>query len=477
MSNKKQNDATLEKKEENLADKLFYKKKNYFEESDDKDIDKCYKFADEYKNFINISKTERETCRNAVEIVKQAGFKEFKFGDKLKVGDKRYYVNRDKSIAVFKIGKNNLEEHGIKILGAHIDSPRIDLKQNPMYEDSGFCFFKTHYYGGIKKYQWTTIPLALHGTIIRKDGTSVNIVIGEDENDPIFYINDLLPHLGQEQMMSNGYKIITGEQLNLVIGGKAYKGEKIKDKIKLNVLAILNEKYGILEEDFLSSELCAVPAYKARDIGFDRAFIGGYGHDDKSCAYPALRAILDTKSDDTILTLLVDKEEIGSEGNTGMKSKVYEDLMDEISESLKCTPRKVRAKSKCLSADVTSCFDPNFPNVYERMNASMISCGASINKFTGSGGKSSANDASAEFMGEIRKIFRDTDVIYQTSELGKVDLGGGGTIAKYVAQLNIDTIDIGVPVISMHAPYELISKADLYNTYKAFCCFVNKPFA
>lgn len=459
--------------EQSLADKLFYRKKNYFEEADDKEIENCYAFAEDYKKFIDISKTERETCQNAVEIAVKAGFKEFKFGDKLKVGDKRYYVNRNKSVAIFKIGKNNLEEHGIKILGAHIDSPRIDLKQNPMYEDSGFCFFKTHYYGGIKKYQWTTIPLALHGTIIKKDGSSVNVSIGEDENDPIFYINDLLPHLGQEQMMNNGYKIITGEQLNLVIGGKAYNDKKVKDKIKLNILAILNEKYGVLEEDFLSSELCAVPAFKSRDIGFDRAFIGAYGHDDKSCAYPALRAIIDAKTNDTVLTLLVDKEEIGSEGNTGMKSRIYEDLMDEICESLKCLPRKVRAKSKCLSADVTSCFDPNFPNVYEKMNASLISCGTSINKFTGSGGKSSANDASAEFMSEVRKIFLDNNIIYQTSELGKVDLGGGGTIAKYVAELNIDTIDIGVPVISMHAPYELISKGDLYSTYKAFCSFIS----
>ena len=459
--------------EQSLADKLFYRKKNYFEEADNKEIENCYAFAEDYKKFIDISKTERETCQNAVEIAVKAGFKEFKFGDKLKVGDKRYYVNRNKSVAIFKIGKNNLEEHGIKILGAHIDSPRIDLKQNPMYEDSGFCFFKTHYYGGIKKYQWTTIPLALHGTIIKKDGSSVNVSIGEDENDPIFYINDLLPHLGQEQMMNNGYKIITGEQLNLVIGGKAYNDKKVKDKIKLNILAILNEKYGVLEEDFLSSELCAVPAFKSRDIGFDRAFIGAYGHDDKSCAYPALRAIIDAKTNDTVLTLLVDKEEIGSEGNTGMKSRIYEDLMDEICESLKCLPRKVRAKSKCLSADVTSCFDPNFPNVYEKMNASLISCGTSINKFTGSGGKSSANDASAEFMSEVRKIFLDNNIIYQTSELGKVDLGGGGTIAKYVAELNIDTIDIGVPVISMHAPYELISKGDLYSTYKAFCSFIS----
>ena len=318
--------------EQNLADKLFYRKKNYFEEADDKEIEKCYAFAEDYKKFIDISKTERETCQNAVEIAVKAGFKEFKFGDKLKVGDKRYYVNRNKSVAIFKIGKNNLEEHGIKILGAHIDSPRIDLKQNPMYEDSGFCFFKTHYYGGIKKYQWTTIPLALHGTIIKKDGSSVNVSIGEDENDPIFYINDLLPHLGQEQMMNNGYKIITGEQLNLVIGGKAYNDKKVKDKIKLNILAILNEKYGVLEEDFLSSELCAVPAFKSRDIGFDRAFIGAYGHDDKSCAYPALRAIIDAKTNDTVLTLLVDKEEIGSEGNTGMKSRIYEDLMEAVTQ-------------------------------------------------------------------------------------------------------------------------------------------------
>ena len=459
-------------KGQKLAKELAYEKKNYFSKAKQEELNNCFSFAEDYKKFLNNSKTEREACKFSVDLLKQNGFTEFQFGDKLKVGDKKYFVNRDKSVVAFRIGKNNLEEHGIKILGAHIDSPRIDLKQNPVYEQDGFCLFKTHYYGGIKKYQWATIPLALHGMVVLNDGKKVEIKIGEDENDPIFYISDLLPHLGTKQMSLKGNEIITGEQLNIIAGGMPYADEEVRSKIKLNVLNILNEKYGIKEEDFMSSELCAVPAYKAKDIGFDRVFIGAYGHDDKSCAYPALRAILDTKSNDTVMTILVDKEEIGSEGNTGMKSKVYEDLIDEIAEAFKCNKRKVRSKSRCLSADVTSCFDPTFPDVYEKFNSAKISCGVCINKFTGAGGKSGANDASAELMGEIRQIFAKAKIVWQAAELGVVDLGGGGTIAKFVASLNIDTVDIGVPVISMHAPYELISKADLYTCYQAFCAFV-----
>lgn len=460
-----------------LLKELFYEKRNFFLTASEKEIAQCFSFAEDYKSFLNKSKTEREACQTAVQIAKNNGFKEFRFGDKLKVGDKRFFVNRDKSVVVFKIGKNNLEDKGIKILGAHIDSPRIDLKQNPVYEQDGFCLFKTHYYGGIKKYQWTTIPLALHGVVVLKDGKRVYVSVGEDENDPIFYITDLLPHLGAKQMALNGENIITGEQLNVIVGGMPFNDDKVLNKIKLNILKILNDKYGICEEDFLSSELSVVPAFKAKDIGLDRVFIGAYGHDDKSCAYPALMATINSKSDDTIMALLVDKEEVGSEGNTGMKSKVYEDLIDEIAISFNCNIRKVRANSRCLSADVTSCYDPTFANsfdatIFEKSNSAIISCGACINKFTGARGKSGANDASCELVGEIRKAFLKDNVVWQTAELGAVDIGGGGTIAKFVASLNIDTIDIGVPVISMHAPYELISKGDLYSTYKAFSAFL-----
>lgn len=451
---------------------LTYKKKNYFEEASENEIKNIFDYAEGYKAFLDASKTEREACAYAVKAAQKKGFTEFKFGDKLKAGDKKYFINRNKSVVVFRVGNRNPETDGLRIIASHIDAPRIDIKQNPLYEDSGMCFLKTHYYGGIKKYQWTAIPLALHGTVVLKDGSQKDICIGENESDPVFYINDLLPHLGGEQMTKSAAKVIGGEQLNVLVGGMPYADKEITEKIKLNVLSILNEKYGMCEEDFLSCELCAVPAMKARDVGLDRALIGAYGHDDRVCAYPALTAVLDGNSEHTVLAMLVDKEEIGSEGTTGMQCKVYEDVMEEISLSLGANFRKVRALSKCLSSDVTAAYDPNFAEVYEKMNAAMISCGTCMNKFTGSRGKSGSNDASAEFVGEIRKAFAQDGVVWQTAELGKVDAGGGGTVAMYIAKLNIDTVDLGVPVISMHAPYELISKADLYSTYKAFLAFM-----
>ena len=447
---------------------LTYKKKNFYEEANKNEIKKCFRFAEEYKNFLDSSKTEREACKNIVEMAKKEGFKEYQFGDKILPHEKRYFINRGKSVVLFRV--NEKLENGLRILGAHIDSPRIDLKSNPMYEDNGFCFLKTHYYGGIKKYQWTTIPLSLHGVVVRRDGTSVEINIGEKEDEPVFYINDLLPHLGQEQMKKTGEKIISGEQLNLVFGGMADGDKDEKEKIKQNVLKILNEKYKITEEDFLSAELSAVPAMKARDVGMDRAFIAGYGHDDRSCAYPAVKALFEAS--DNSMAILVDKEEIGSEGTTGMKCKVYEDLLEEICKNFKANTRLVRANSKCLSADVESCYDPNFADVFEPRNSAIISHGVVVKKFTGTRGKSAGSDASAELVGIVRKIFSDNNIIWQTAELGKVDVGGGGTIAKYVASLNIDTLDVGLPVISMHAPYELISKADLYSAYLAFKAFV-----
>ena len=453
-------------------EELSYRKKNYFEEADEKERKAIFAYAEGYKAFLDAAKTEREACDYSVAAAKKAGFTEYRFGDLLKAGDKKYFVNRGKSIVVFRIGAKNLEEDGMRLIASHIDAPRVDIKQNPVYEDSGICFLKTHYYGGIKKYQWTAIPLALHGVVVLKNGKKIELRVGERAEDPVFYIDDLLPHLGGDQMSGKAGKIIEGEQLNVVVGGLPYPDEDAGDKIKLSVLDHLNEKYGICEEDFLSAELSAVPAFSARDVGFDRALIGAYGHDDRVCAYPALTAVLNCESEHTVLAMLVDKEEIGSEGTTGMQCKVYEDLMEEISIAFGANFRKVRANSKCLSSDVTAAYDPNFAGVYEKMNSAMISCGTAMCKFTGARGKSGSSDASAEFVGEVRKMFEESGVVWQTAELGKVDIGGGGTVAKFLANLNIDTVDLGVPVISMHAPWELISKADLYSNYKAFLAFM-----
>ena len=453
-------------------DELAYEKKNYFTVASKEERKAIFDYAEGYKTFLDNAKTEREACEVAVKMAKDAGFTEYKFGDKLGAGDKKYFVNRGKSVVVFRVGTKNLEEDGFRLIASHIDAPRVDIKQNPLYEDSGMCFLKTHYYGGIKKYQWTTIPLALHGVVVLKNGKKVEIKVGEDPADPVFYIDDLLPHLGAEQMAKGGAKIIEGEQLNVVVGSMPYDDEKVEKKIKLTVLNILNEKYGMCEEDFISAELCAVPAYPARDIGFDRALIGAYGHDDRVCAYPALTAVLNNESEHTVVAMLVDKEEIGSEGNTGMQSRIYSDLLEDICEAMGASFRKTRYVSKCLSSDVTAAYDPNFASVYERMNSAMLACGTCMNKFTGARGKSGSNDANAEFVGEVRAMFESDGVVWQTAELGKVDAGGGGTVAKYLANLNIDTVDLGVPVISMHAPWELISKADLYSNYRAFIAFM-----
>ncbi|MCI8499569.1 MAG: aminopeptidase [Clostridia bacterium] len=459
-------------KGQKLQEKLSYKKTNYFEVASEQERKEIFAYAEGYKAYLDAAKTEREACAVAVEAAKAKGFTEYSFGDALKAGDKKYFVNRGKSVVIFRVGSKNPETDGFRVIASHIDAPRIDIKQNPLYEDAGMCFLKTHYYGGIKKYQWTAIPLALHGAVVRKDGSKIELSIGEKPNDPVFYIDDLLPHLGADQMAAKAGKIIEGEQLNVVVGGLPYADGEVSDKIKLTVLEYLSKQYGMCEEDFLSAELSAVPAYPARDVGFDRALIGAYGHDDRVCAYPAMTALLDGETDHTVLAMLVDKEEIGSEGTTGMQCKVYEDLMEEIALALGANFRKVRAASKCLSSDVTAAYDPNFAGVYEKMNSAMLSCGTAMCKFTGARGKSGSSDASAEFVGEVRKMFEESGVIWQTAELGKVDVGGGGTVAKFLANLNIDTVDLGVPVISMHAPWELISKADLYSNYKAFLAFM-----
>ena len=454
-----------------LKNELFYTKKNVYQLTDEANVKAAFDYAIGYKDYLDNAKTERESVSKAIEIAEKAGFKPYTLGQALKAGDKLYYNNRGKSLFVFTIGSENIE-NGIRISAAHVDSPRLDLKPCPVYEDSGMAFFKTHYYGGIKKYQWVTIPLALHGVVTLKDGTNVEINIGEDENDPLFYINDILPHLGQNQAKKTLGEAIEGEQLNLLAATSPYNTEDEGEQVKLNVLALLNEKYGITEADFLSAELCAVPADKARDIGLDRAAIGSYGHDDRVCAYPALTSVIDNAdSTHTLMCVLADKEEIGSEGASGMQCCIFPDLIDEISKALGADSAVVRANSKCLSADVSAAYDPNFKDAFEKRNTPELSCGVVLIKYTGSRGKGGTNDASAEYIGWLRSVMEKDNVIWQTGELGRIDLGGGGTVAKFIANLNIDTVDLGVPVISMHAPYELISKVDLYETYKAFSAF------
>ena len=456
-----------------MFEKLSYTKKNIFEEASAEKVTKIFDYSVGYMQYLDAAKTEREAVVAAIAMAQAQGYTEYKIGDKISVGDKKYLNHRGKSLVLFSVGSNDIEKEGVRILAAHVDSPRLDLKQVPMYEDSGMGFLKTHYYGGVKKYQWTAIPLALHGVMVKADGECVDVNIGEDDSDPIFYINDLLPHLGQKQAQEPLGSAISGETLNILIGGLPYDDEKVSDKIKLTALSMLYEKYGVTEEDFLSAELSLVPAFKARDIGFDRALVAAYGHDDKVCAYPAVTALLDNKdTKHTVVVVLADKEEIGSVGNTGMQSAVFMDVIDEICDALGKNSRVVRNNSKCLSADVTACYDPNFADVYEKRNSAMISCGTTMSKYTGARGKSSTNDASAEFVGYVRMLFAENGVIWQTAELGKIDAGGGGTVAMYIANQNIETVDLGVPVISMHAPYEVVSKADVYSTYEAFCAFV-----
>ena len=455
-----------------MLDKLSYKKKNVYEEATPEQIKEIYDYSLGYMKYLDDSKTEREATDATIAMAKANGYTEYSFGDKLSVGDKRYFNNKGKSVVLFKVGEDDIEQEGIRIIASHIDSPRIDLKQIPLYEDSGMAFMKTHYYGGVKKYQWTATPLALHGVIVKNDGETVKISLGEEENDPVFYINDLLPHLGAKQAAEPLGSAISGETLNILVGGLPYADEEVTERIKLTVLSILYDEYGITEEDFISAELCLVPAFKARDIGFDRALIGAYGHDDRVCSYPAVTALFDTDTKRSVMVVLADKEEIGSEGVTGMQSDCLVDLIVKVAEAKSADPIVVRSKSMCLSADVTAAFDPNFPDVYEKRNSALVSYGTCMSKFTGARGKSGTNDASAEFVGFIRKLFAENGVIWQTAELGKVDAGGGGTVAKYIAKHNIDTVDLGVPVISMHAPYEVVSKADVYSTYQAFCAFV-----
>lgn len=455
-----------------LQEELLNKKKHACEKLTQEEVREADSFCDGYKEFLFQCKTEREVTAYIESQALKEGFTTFdEFGGQLTPGTKIYQVNRGKAIILAVIGKKSIKE-GVRISAAHIDSPRIDLKQCPVMEDKELAFFKTHYYGGIKKYQWTSIPLSLHGRIMKSDGSFVDVRLGEDANDPKFVITDLLPHLASEQNQRKLNQGIKGEELNVLIGSRPFKDDEVSEKVKLNILSLLNQKYGITEADFLSAELELVPAFTVDDIGFDRSMVGGYGHDDRVCAYPAVQAIFDCSAPEyTCLTVLADKEEVGSDGNTGMKSAYLRYFIEDLARLEGYEGRDVLKNSKCLSADVNAGFDPTFANVYEPNNACFLNHGVVVTKYTGSGGKGGTSDASAEYVSFVRNILDSNNIVWQTGELGKVDIGGGGTVAMYIANLDVDVIDVGVPVLSMHAPYEVVSKIDVFMAYRAFYQF------
>ena len=448
-----------------LRSRLFYEQKNGYDLIDTAERVDAENYCRAYMRFLNECRTEREATDYAIELAKEQGFVEYRPGMALSAGDKVYQSNRGKALMLAVIGEKPLSE-GAVIAGAHIDSPRLDLKQSPLYENEEMAYFKTHCYGGIKKYQWVTIPLELHGVVALKNGETVKVILGREADEPKFVITDLLPHLAQDQMKKTMAEGITGEGLNLLIGSVPYADEG-KDRVKLAIMSLLNDRYGVTEEDFISAELTAVPAFDVCEIGLDRSLIGGYGQDDRVCAFAELQAILDVqKPARTAVCLLCDKEEIGSEGVSGMQSEAFDTFMADLCESQGVALRRCFEKSFCLSADVTAAFDPLYPEVMEKRNASRINYGMGLCKFTGSRGKSGTSDASAELVAYLRRLYAEKKVIWQMAELGKVDQGGGGTIAKFMAKRNIDTIDAGVPVLSMHAPFEVTAKLDCYMTYK-----------
>ncbi len=456
-------------------------KKNAWIKYDDEKVKEVFNFSDKYKSFISTCKTERECVKESIRLAESVGYRNLediiKNNETLKCGDKVYANNKDKNIALFVIGSEPIEK-GLKILGAHIDSPRLDLKQNPLYEESELALLDTHYYGGIKKYQWVTLPLALHGVVAKKDGTVIDICIGEDENDPVVGISDLLVHLAGEQMGKKADKVVEGEDLNVLVGSIPLKEDE-KEAVKANILKILKEKYDFEEEDFLSAEIEIVPAGKARDYGLDRSMIMGYGHDDRVCAYTSLAAMLGVENvDKTCCTLLVDKEEVGSNGATGMHSKFFENVVAELIDRIEgyndLKLRRCLTNSKMLSSDVSAAFDPNYPSVMEKKNSAYFGYGIVFNKYTGARGKSGCNDANAEYMAELRSIMEKHDVSFQTAELGKVDAGGGGTIAYILANYNMEVIDCGVAVQNMHSPWEIVSKVDVYETMKGYAAFLKE---
>lgn len=464
----------------NLENELKFSIPNAWEESDKETESKIMDFADGYKEFISKSKTEREAADNTVELLRENGFISIDECTELNQGDKVYIVNKDKAIAIVIIGKNKITD-GCQILASHIDSPRLDLKAQPVFEDNDalLALFNTHYYGGIKKYQWVSTPLAIHGKIVKENGEAIDVSIGEKSDEPVFAVSDLLPHLSKKKQSDRKMKdVIKGEELNVIIGGKPIDDEDVEEKVKINVLKILNDKYGIKEEDLTSAEIEIVPAGQARDLGFDRSMIGGYGHDDRICAYSSLIAGLDIETPSrTSMILMYDKEEIGSEGNTGANSRFTESVFQQIlAKSLGNYSmedyRIMLENSKGISGDVNPGVNPSFKSVHDLKNAGKMSKGIVITKYTGAGGKYSANDAHAEYVAYIRKIFNENDVCWQTAELGKVDEGGGGTVAKFLANLNLDIVDAGPPLLGMHSPFEIVSKVDLYQTYKAYKAFL-----
>ena len=459
-----------EKKEltrgEQLRRALTYQKKNGYDRLQTGELEAIEAYCSGYKQFLDGGKTEREGVDRTIALAETAGFRPYVRGMELKPGDKVYQSNRGKAVMLAVIGRKDLDQ-GVNIGAAHIDSPRLDLKQNPVYEADELAFFKTHYYGGIRKYQWVTIPLELHGVVALKGGNVVRVSVGNGEGDPLFTIDDLLPHLGAEQSKKTLGEAIPGESLNILIGSRPLADDEGSDRVKVAVLELLNRKYGIVEEDFISAELCAVPAFRASDIGFDRSMIGAYGHDDRVCAYAALAALLQLDTPErTAVCMLADKEEIGSEGVTGMKSASFDTFMADLCAAQGVLPRACYEKSFCLSADVTAAYDPNFADVYEKRNSAFVNYGMGLCKYTGARGKSGASDASAELVAYVRKVLDGAGVAWQMAELGKVDAGGGGTVAAYMAERNIDTLDAGVPVLSMHSPFETVGKLDCYMTYK-----------
>lgn len=450
-----------------LKEKLFSTKKNGYDKLDQAGQDAMEVYCAGYKAYLDASKTERLCAAETVRLAEEKGYKPYERGMALKPGDKVYVCNRGKAVLLAHIGQKSLAE-GAQIAAAHIDSPRLDLKPNPLYEDSELAYFKTHYYGGIRKYQWVTIPLELRGVIALKDGAAVQVNIGAEPGDPRLVITDLLPHLGQEQAKKPLATAIPGETLNLLLGSRPIGDEEDTGRVKLAVMKLLNDKYGITEDDFTSAELEAVPAVNACDIGLDRSMIGAYGHDDRVCAYAALKALLDLGETPvkTAVCVLADKEEIGSDGVTGMQSAAFDTFMEDLCASQDVPVRVCFEKSFCLSADVTAAYDPDYADVYEKRNSAFVNYGIGLCKYTGARGKSGASDADAETVAYVRRLFDEAGVVWQIAELGKVDAGGGGTVAVYMANRNITTLDAGVPVLSMHAPFEVVAKLDCWETYK-----------
>lgn len=460
---------------EELKDKLFNKKENGWKDLNDEEKNKIFEFSDNYMSFLNVSKTEREFIKNARKLADENGYKDIMEFDSLKPGDKIYFINREKSMYLAIIGTEPIE-NGLHIIGSHVDSPRLDLKPNPLCEDTELAYFKTHYYGGIKKYQWTTIPLAIHGRIVKPNGEKIDICIGEDSADPIFTITDLLPHLAQDQMQKKLKDGIDGEDLKLLVGSIPFGNENGTDLVKLNILNIFNQKYGITEADLSSSEIELVPEFKARSLGFDGGLVAAYGQDDKVCAYTSLMAMMELDNvKNTAVCILSDKEEIGSMGNTGMESHMFDFFVSEILNKIGVNKPnlldRVFCFSKMLSSDVDAGYDPIYASVSDRENAGFLGKGISLNKYTGARGKSGASDANAEYVAWIRSLLEKNDIKYQIAELGKVDIGGGGTIAYIIANKGADVIDLGVPVLSMHAPYEVTSKYDVYSAYRTYKAF------